>query len=204
VPRDTPIGDPAICSEEQGCCQTDADCTAANQYCQYSVGQVIGSWCTTGCLTNADCGEGSICQCGDPMGSCVPASCQSDADCPGEARCASFATNDGCGPWTRFSCQTVQDECASNLDCPAGDECDGSGGFRQCVVQQFTCAEGRPFFVAEEIRVAPLCERIDWTEQCAPDLQGLTDEQRSELPQAKVVSGKSGAISNMEVPYCVP
>src|SRR5690606_29167941 len=131
-------------------------------YCAAASFDLVGTYCHSGCLTDSDCGEGMICECGDPMGTCVAAVCQSDEDCAGEARCASFVTDDGCGPRTQFSCQTVEDECASNSDCGAGRECDGTGGFRQCQTQQFNCVIGRPFVVGEEIRVAPLCERLDW------------------------------------------
>lgn len=179
VPRDEQIGDPTVCTLEQGCCQTDADCPADNQYCQYYSDE--GSWCAVGCRTDADCGDSSICQCADPMGFCVAAYCGSDEDCPGDARCASFATDEGCGPWTRFSCQSVDDECTSSLDCAEGEECDGTGGVRQCIVQEFTCSDGRPFLVADKIRVAPLCQRLDWLLGSEPSLGGLSSAERAAL-----------------------
>src|SRR5690606_5561745 len=37
VPRDEQIGDPTVCPLEQGCCQTDADCTGTNMYCTFTV-----------------------------------------------------------------------------------------------------------------------------------------------------------------------
>lgn len=190
VPRDFQIGDPTVCSLEEGCCQMDSDCTAANAFCQYWSGEGEGSSCMKGCVSDADCGNDEICQCGDPMGRCTTAECASDADCPGEARCASFATDDGCGPWTRFSCQTADDECASNADCAVGEECDGSGGVRQCVAQEFSCVIGRPFLVGETVRIAPISGRLDWLTEAQPNLQGLSRRERVELASAWEAAGQ--------------
>ncbi len=189
VPRMEQIGNPEVCSTEQGCCMTDADCTMHNQYCQSSSFEP-GTWCSIGCLSDADCGEGAICQCGEPMGMCVSAVCKSDEDCPGAALCASFVLNNGCGPTIQFTCQTSKDECASSIDCGEGEECDGSSGVRKCMPQQFTCQVGRPFLVGEEIRVAPLCERLEWVVTEEPERTDLSEEERTGLAVAWEVAAQ--------------
>jgi hypothetical protein len=92
-------------------------------------------------LRDQDCGAGSICQCGDPVGVCTPTNnCLTDADCaPGKA-CASASGNTtdygGCG--IRFACQTAVDQCKRRSDCASAagssDYCAIGKNGRSCQV----------------------------------------------------------------------
>ncbi len=77
-----------------------------------------------GCRTDADCGAGRLCHCGDPIGQCVKASCRTDADCASGYLCASYSMCEGGGE-IGFACQTPADYCTSDSDCDFG----GFGGF---------------------------------------------------------------------------
>lgn len=180
VPREEAIGDPETCLNEN-CCVYDADCTGPNQFCQLETFEGVSSFCATGCLQDSDCTSGMICECGSPMGRCVTAECQADDDCAGDARCADWAVDDGCGAWTRYSCQTRDDECASDFDCLEGEECDGSTGVRLCQPQMFSCAVGRPFLVNDEVRTAGLCERDDWLSEVSAERTALSEDERAAL-----------------------
>jgi hypothetical protein len=140
-----------------GSCTSDADCAGTpNSYC--STGVQTNCQCFTGCTTDADCGAGSICVCGDPIGYCAPATCTSDADCGSGKLCSSYDAQPHCGP-TSYACQTSQDQCASDADCPTG-ACTVVNGHRACV--QGSCAIGRPFLVAGDERLAEPARRDDW------------------------------------------
>ncbi|HEY2901885.1 MAG TPA: hypothetical protein VGL59_14980 [Polyangia bacterium] len=130
-------------------CKSDADCTAkAHGYCDYSSGFTGSSWfCDYGCLTDQDCGAGFVCQCGDPVGACMPTNgCTSDADCTPGKLCAE-ASGDISQPGgtcaLRLACQTSSDQCQTRADCPTatGDPnmqycAIGSTGRRCAVVPQ--------------------------------------------------------------------
>ena len=107
-------------------CASDAECTMeANGYCT-NVRHIPGyCGCFYGCMKDADCGSGSICECGVVTGVCVPATCTSDASCgPGLAcvRTVKASSADVCslgdpGGGVVYSCQTSADECTGDADC---------------------------------------------------------------------------------------
>jgi hypothetical protein len=149
-------------------CQKDSDCTAKpNGYCgviSWFGGEPPGAGCECiyGCTEDADCGEGSICLCGEPVGRCAPATCVSDAACP-EGGCSLYESMPGC-PSIHFACQLLADECASNQECEAKNQdkpfCTIKEGKRVC--SSWECAAGRPLRVEEDARFAPLVGRSDW------------------------------------------
>jgi hypothetical protein len=137
-------------------CDSDAECgdtgvcsdTPLN-YCDLDVeggagfgGAAVTTTCREGCASDADCGAGYICLCGNLLtvaattGACVPASCRTDADCALGYRCASTY---GDGYSLSFSCQTAEDECVTREDCDVleggasaiSEEC-RSGSPRRC------------------------------------------------------------------------
>jgi hypothetical protein len=150
-------------------CLSDANCTAGPYgYCS-QVPQIGTCGCNYGCHTDADCGETSVCVCGNPVGYCVAATCASDADCGAGLECRSFQdpTANLCY-WTRFECQTPSDECSGDTDCAPGGTCVADvSGVHRC--QTFPCAvPGRPFLVDGVAVTAQPCERSDWTAALAP------------------------------------
>jgi hypothetical protein len=151
-------------------CSADAECTEhPHGYCAPSYGGgplPPTTQCHYGCQTNNDCGNGYICECGDPVGHCILATCQTDDDCPGELLCAAWFSANVCGASDYFSCQTPDDECNSAADCPSdqyGSYCSGQGGVRTCEVNGAVC--GRPFLVAGEARLASRVPDTDWCER---------------------------------------
>lgn len=156
-------------------CSADAECTERpHGYCTPHGGGSMPptTQCAYGCQTNTDCGNGFICECGDPVGHCIPATCQTDDDCPGEALCAVWFSAYICDVSEYFSCQTPEDECNTAADCPSdtyGSYCSGEGGVRTCEVNGAVC--GRPFLVEGEARLAPRVLGTDWCER------GLSDRR---------------------------
>lgn len=69
-------------------------------------------------LTAGACGEGQVCLCGYPVGSCVSASCSIDADCGDSFACTPHVRSPGC-PSISFACQTASDTCARKADLAA-------------------------------------------------------------------------------------
>lgn len=153
-------------------CTADADCTERpNGYCAPTIYGGIGpqaAVCNYGCLTDDDCGSGFLCECGDPVGQCVAATCRSDADCPGDLLCAAWFTANVCGVGKSFTCQTSEDECNTVADCPDpsyGTYCGGQSGSRECLENNSVC--GRPFLVRGDARVAASVSSVDW---CSGDI----------------------------------
>jgi hypothetical protein len=160
-------------------CQSDADCTERpNGYCALAFdglgpAQFTHSVrCHYGCLQDADCSDGYFCECGDPVGQCVPADCRSDADCGSGLLCAALIEEGPCSSEVRYSCQSASDECNSNADCPEAEqafhkfECLAEGGRRHCVDRaQAVC--GRPFLVEGTARLAELRAGDDWAQSAA-------------------------------------
>jgi len=125
-------------SASMGCsvsCQSDADCVQRPLGVCAQAHQ-LGGYC--GCFygfceKDADCGAGSICLCGGPVGgTCVPATCMSDAGCPAGFLCASSSSSCG-GGRSAFACQSAADECLGDGDCPINDLCVLQAGKRSCV-----------------------------------------------------------------------
>lgn len=161
-----------------GGCTHDSDCTAqANGYCVPGI-QFPGCVCDYGCIRDSDCAQGQICECGNPAGKCVSATCTSDQDC-GQGLCLSYEAMPGCG-MTAFACQKPGDTCVSNADCTAqGGMCGLASGLHVC--QPISCAIGRPFLVQGEPRLAHVETRADWASAAAPDVAELTAEARASL-----------------------
>jgi hypothetical protein len=119
-------------------CISDTDCEdAPNGHCEVSNLDFTGvlTSCEYGCVRDADCGSGSICSCGSPVGTCVAASCRRDSDC-GAVLCTSHTLFSGCGSSgdsIAFACQTFQDACGGDGDCGAAEPyCALVGGRRDC------------------------------------------------------------------------
>ena len=185
LPRPAPI-DPAVGSS----CFSDTDCTAMpNGYCRSnSGGQIPGNHCFYGCQTDAECGDGQICVCGEPVGNCAVATCTSDAECGDGLRCQSYDWSNGCG-LTGFACQTFDDKCGGDGDCEPTQQCvtslegatDKTGAF-SC--RPPGCVVGRPFLVEGQARVATVSRRSDWGTRCELDLSHASTEQRELAGQA--------------------
>ena len=97
-------------------CMSSANCTSVMH--GVCVGQGSGFCkCVGACLSDSDCATGQICQCGATSGVCVSAKCTSDSDCGAGLLCATVPSADGSSSF--FACQTPQDQCLTNSDCPA-------------------------------------------------------------------------------------
>jgi hypothetical protein len=142
-------------------CSADADCDDKPfGYCapMYVGGGFPGlvAECRYGCVADADCGAGFVCECGDPVGQCVAAACVSDEDC-GDKLCAAWFSVNACGEtvYHSFACQTADDECATSADCAGNSTCGIEDGTRRCQPgPDFVC--GRPFLVQDTARMASL------------------------------------------------
>ncbi|MBM4363495.1 MAG: hypothetical protein FJ104_12510, partial [Deltaproteobacteria bacterium] len=128
-------------------CRTNADCTdAPHGYCVIdSSGDpwdgLVSTVCRYGCVQDSDCDAGSICRCGDPVGTCVQASCKTDADCDG-AFCQEGYDSSSCSPSrVTYRCGP---RCTSDADCaePSGFGYTCTNGNCQ---ENAVC--GRPFLV---------------------------------------------------------
>lgn len=152
-------------------CVYDEQCgDLPNGYCAATPGGALLSECRYGCVSDGECDSGSICLCGDPVGTCVPALCDDDLECAGDLRCVAYDPSPGCDSFTLlpvFRCQTYQDECASDLDCsPAAPHCTSIGDRFACV--SGGCGiPGRPFLVGAAPRLAGTALRADFSERGA-------------------------------------
>jgi hypothetical protein len=154
VPRSGDVAPPPDAST--GGCTSDHDCADLPYgHCrlQYGMGVTLYG-CAQGCVSDAECGATQLCLCGDPVGTCVPASCRTDAECGGRL-CLSSGNPGPCGGmWHDFSCEQEGDQCTSVRDCPAQQSCTRIGqGPREC---RLPGACGRPFLVAGKERAAEL------------------------------------------------
>jgi hypothetical protein len=125
-------------SASTGCsasCQSDADCVERPLGVCAEAHQ-LGGYC--GCFygfceKDTDCGDASICLCGGPVGgTCVPATCTTDASCAAGFLCASSSLSCG-GGRSAFVCQSAADECLGDGDCPSNELCVLQAGKRSCV-----------------------------------------------------------------------
>lgn len=113
-------------------CTVDADCVAkANGYCEGPPAMIAACRCSYGCIRDADCPTGSLCECGDSGGLCVSASCKADADCKSDL-CLSVWTAECIAASRLYTCVTPQDECTKSSDCGDGD-CRWAGTRRRCM-----------------------------------------------------------------------
>ena len=170
-----------------GECRGDADCTAsARGYCIPASGSgslAPGStYCLYGCVRDQDCATGQICLCGDPVGQCVQAACTADSSCSAGELCASYVANPGCGGMA-FACQTPQDQCGGDGDCPSGISCFVQSGARICTPPR--CVIGRPFLIDGLARVADTDQGGDWsTPVLAPRTETLPHDVCARLGKA--------------------
>jgi hypothetical protein len=136
--------------------------------------------CIHGCRVDTDCSAGEVCLCGTPIGQCVPATCSTGASCAAGCDCISSSAGSGCGP--QYDCQTPQDECASPMNCEAGQvECADYGGRHTCQGYNY-CGVGRPFLVDGAPRLASTTARADWSDRrLSPDTSGLSPSARWSL-----------------------
>jgi hypothetical protein len=183
-----------------GNCARDADCTAhANGACMRDdpSGGGVGCVCRYGCQSDADCGAGNVCLCGDQFSQCFPASCTSDADCTHGELCTMSAGPGTCPSAAPFACQTPDDSCSGNVDCQDG------GGFLVCGYSQSRhecipiCVFGRPFLVRGTARTADMERRTDWqSSMLDPALDGLEAEEREALGREWA---RMGAMENASI-----
>lgn len=160
----TPTSCPADASD-LGECKTDADCNA-KPFGSCQINMVFGGivelptdtcGCVYGCETDEDCGANEVCRCGgDGLGlytECVPATCFTDADCPG-ALCGFSPTGSGCAPGVWDShCTTPEDTCAGDSDC-ISPPCMWDDQVNHWECSNIAC--GRPFYVDDEaVTAAP-------------------------------------------------
>ena len=162
---------------DNGWCASDAECTEhPNGYCapeRYFTGLSFAfsaPRCIYGCLQDADCGDGQFCLCGDPVGACVPAECQSDGECGGDRSCAAFF-DPYCNVLEGYACQSENDECYSSQDCASG-KCILENGERHC--QEPPAAScGRPFLVDGVERLAEARPGAGWAVSAGDHSGGL-------------------------------
>ena len=177
VPRAEPVTPPVggVAS-----CKMDSDCKErAYGWCGTSNGQIQGTFCNYGCVTNADCAEKQVCLCGEPVGHCQAADCKSDADCSPGFLCKGYDSSGGCN-FTNFTCQSAADTCGSDADCTGnsvGNLCRFDIEAKHFKCDFGGCAIGRPFLVEGEQRLAPVASRADWCELALlPRLERLDAE----------------------------
>jgi len=127
-----PSGATSPCSATDDHCASDADCTAGPHGICANSHKLLGyCGCFYGCMKDADCSPGSICFCGDPAGTCVPATCTGASSCPAGSACASSSS--GCpGGMAAFACQKAADDCLGDADCGEGARCVQAADRRVC------------------------------------------------------------------------
>jgi hypothetical protein len=185
VPR--PASATTACAQQTANpCVEDSDCTGGpHGECASIEGPGGYCNCAYGCVRDSDCRAGEICVCGDPVGSCAPASCTSGESCAPGAECATYEAEPGC-PSEAFACQTPTDACLADSDCVVSgpndvDEVCAIGGSGSRVCSPVTCAVGRPFLVDGDARVAPLAKSRAWSAAVAPSTDGMSLELRVRL-----------------------
>lgn len=116
-------------------------CPGPFPICDYEDGE---AFCGSGCGVDADCAEREYCQCmGKGQGGrCQSTECLTDQDCAAGTLCASFGNP--CGLSSAFACQSLDDQCVANGDCPTpGEQCVpvplGSGSWRRICVSTSIC-----------------------------------------------------------------
>lgn len=139
------------CMARGNFCSFDSDCAAdagwgtlatCNQTFECFPLGVAGHYCncSAGCIRDSDCGPGSVCFCGDPVGQCLPATCTSGGSCASGCDCinplpAPEQALSGMFFSPRFDRQTPTDECAGASDCCSASEglfCGDNGNGHTC------------------------------------------------------------------------
>jgi hypothetical protein len=143
--------------------------------------------CSYGCTRDSECAKGEICLCGDPVGTCIAASCNAGT-CGAGMECANYSFQYCPGCTQGFACQTGADTCFSGLDCSdagaAACSIAPDAGARACSPVGpggSCCSFGRPFLVDDRARVAALVERADWRASGTPEVASLPPSVRSGL-----------------------
>lgn len=115
-------------------------------------------------------------------GSAHLADCTTDADCVSDNLCLRTRYDDGCHVKTQYRCQTADDTCAEDADCPEEHQC----GFladegRHACLPSHLCNAGRPFLVRGDERLADARRTTEWLD-VAPTRRGtLTGERAAVL-----------------------
>jgi hypothetical protein len=115
---------------DAGSCTTDADCQNTSLG---PSGHCVESECGYDeCLTDGDCGAGTICVCSSVVGGgvgthvnrCIPSNCATDGDCGPGNYCA--PSRGYCGGTEGFYCTSGADTCVDpQTDCSCGgNTCD--------------------------------------------------------------------------------
>jgi hypothetical protein len=155
-------------------CERDGDCTErAHGECVLSEGfSEYTTYCRYGCTQDDECPAGSACVCGDVIGTCQQAHCRSDSDCSPGLACLTW-DSPSCGGGYTLSCQTTDDECIGDADCP-GQVCgvdSDSDMRRRCKPREPCPVPGRPFLIDGEARRARVDQRCDWS-RASSDVAG--------------------------------
>jgi hypothetical protein len=101
----------------KGTCKEDTDCREKpNGSCEVVL-PIYELICDYGCAKDSDCGTNQICECKNPAGRCVPATCRTDHDCKDGAVCGLYSPNPGCFREVAYACQTPLDSCAGDEQC---------------------------------------------------------------------------------------
>jgi len=170
------------CTAPDGACTSDAECTDGVEGACLDRGIQI-EWCTCvyACSQDSDCGEGEIClppgvwEGGPAWGTCVPASCTLNTDCPSQ-ECSFTVYDNGCSLEPRLACRAPDDDCRTDADCadPYAPSC-AFNVSDEIACRGPDCDIGRPLVQQDGgWRTAPVVPRSDW----AAELDAL-----GELPE---------------------
>jgi len=131
-------------------CSSDLNCGATGFCARTFVCEAAPGYmpcgCSSGCVRDSDCPVGTVCLCGDPIGTCVPATCSSDLGCGAGCDCiesitaTSYPLLSSIPYKASFGCQGPRDECAGPGDC-AGvtPACVQQGDHLACVIVNHSC-----------------------------------------------------------------
>ena len=134
-PPDVPPPDVAPRGQYLDPCAVNPDCASGD----CAVVGVAAGFCTRGCVTRNDCGDGYLCALppGGGRGRCLPDDTGTPCDPRTAAPCARF-----CYTTTGSSRAHCTRECAAGRDCPAGYACQNAGTASVCVEVERPCSRG--------------------------------------------------------------
>lgn len=137
------------------------------------------------CTGDADCPSGWVCHppgvgvVGYAYPTCRDAGCVTGDDCE-SGECGLTSVYD-CSAKYEFDCRVLTiDECRSDADCPASEECVFTGsddGFACDSSHPSNCGDGRPLLIDGKPRVAETISRADWSAKLA-NLRPLPPAER--------------------------